>query len=175
VTTPLATYVEQRTSILAQAFLTRQEGIYVTTAGGGEMSMFDLVAHLMPGEAENHGRAVRTFGVLTWGTEKAIPNVTAASRLANQRWKKADDVPLSYVPTLALLFSMEDDRGYPPGRFSPGSGTTERRTCLGRRHSTVSPSTATPSRACSTRSTPGTTGSTALFSPSDRKSARRTW
>jgi hypothetical protein len=120
--TPLEKYVEQRTSILAQAFLTRQKGVYVTEVSGGELAMFELVAHVLPGEAENHGRAVRTFGVLTWGTEKAIPSVTAASRLANERWKGTDDVPLAYVPALALLFSMKDDRGYYAWAIRPWLG-----------------------------------------------------
>jgi hypothetical protein len=103
-------FINKRATMLANVFLTRKPTIQVNRLDLGKVQ---LLVNDLPDEP----KAVRSFGVILWGTAKKLANEEDATKYANSHWRGGADpaqegLPRFFMPILVLVFSVEEDLGY---------------------------------------------------------------
>ena len=108
----IAGIVAARSEAMATVFLTGDLRVSVFRVGQlGQLGDVDQLAML---HTEDAGAIHKIFGVIVKGTSHPVPNARAAEKYLNP-WKLSRSVknhPTFPLPTIILLFSMYDDRGY---------------------------------------------------------------
>ena len=107
-------FIVNRAETLAREFLTRRPEAVIHRFEDQDHDL-DFVVRLDP-SASLKVPGFSPFGVIVWGTDKAISNALAASTFATRLWKSEGKGPRSrhtyFLPVLALLYGVKSDIGY---------------------------------------------------------------
>ena len=115
---PSAGVIAARSEAMSSVFLTADLGVHVIKVGDlGQLGDLDQLA-ILPSD---DGKIQKILGVIVKGTAHPLPSVRDAEKHLNS-WMKARSIrphPAAPLPTIAVIFSMYDDRGYFAWRVEP--------------------------------------------------------
>lgn len=113
---PSSDILAHRSESLALVALTRRKDVQPIRFDVGEVDFLVRLAGTT-GEREQF----RCLGIAVKGTENAVASTGKASVLANSMFRVRGANPSGfYFPVLALLFTMENDKGYYAWMMQPG-------------------------------------------------------
>jgi hypothetical protein len=111
--------IAERAELLARVFLTRREDVRVLPFGADNLAFFASIHSHKTTEV----KGFCGFGVMVWGTEKALADDAEATKYMARKWmqlqKDAKGSTFYYFPVIILLFSMVNDTGYYAWPFEP--------------------------------------------------------
>jgi hypothetical protein len=108
------TVVDQRAELLARVFLTQRLNINVHPFGDADEAL-DFICTIR----DKNLPGFLPFGVQVWGTDKELGTEADAATFGKQMMKGIRATTY-FIPVIALLFSMQDDKGYFSWIFQPG-------------------------------------------------------
>lgn len=103
----IAEFVSVRAEILAKVFLTRRMDIRLSGFGEGDEAGLDLMASITGDDGRLKG-----FGVQIEGTSHSLTDEREATSYCRTLSKRTPRQSTPYFPTIMLVFSVRDDRGY---------------------------------------------------------------
>ncbi len=104
-----ASFIEQRTQVLAMVQFTSRHDLQVSDFQADDGSL-DLLVRVI----SDHQGDQKFFGVGLKGTNQSLPSAEEATHHLRTRLRKKSRAiyPKYSFPTIIILFSMQEDRGY---------------------------------------------------------------